>query len=76
MAVPRLSGAAVPAARASSDWPGQRATGLAARPALTDSGSSLAHLGATLGATRMNDVVVPRTDVNSEQRQARGRGLI
>src|SRR5690348_11100860 len=33
-------------------------------------------MGATLGATQMNDLVVLRTDVNSGQRQARGRGLI
>ena len=33
-------------------------------------------MGATLGATRMNDLVVLRTDVNSGRRQTRGRGLI
>jgi hypothetical protein len=32
-------------------------------------------MGATLGATRMNDLVVLRTDANSGQRQARGHEL-
>jgi hypothetical protein len=32
-------------------------------------------MGGTLGATRMNDLVVLRTDVNSGRRRTRGRGL-
>jgi len=54
---------------------GRGHTCLAPRPAPT-ADSLLACLGATLGATRMNDLVVLRTDVNNGKRQARGRGLI
>jgi hypothetical protein len=56
--------------------PSRGHTRLASRPALTDSVSFLACLGATLGATRMNDLVVLRTDVNNGKRQTRGHGLI
>jgi hypothetical protein len=54
---------------------GRGHTCLAPRPALT-ADSLLACLGATLGARRMNDLVVLWTDVNNGKRQARGRGLI
>jgi outer membrane translocation and assembly module TamA len=35
-----------------------------------------AFLGATLGATQMNDLPVLRTDMNGGQRRVRGHGLV
>jgi hypothetical protein len=39
-------------------------------------GTTLRLLGATLGATRMNDLAIPRTCANNRQGRDRGHGLI